>query len=239
MDLRTTCDVLVERNRQRQQLRRTEQALTRQIRSLCRRILGGDKVEARLLYNAVIGRGSHPLMVKTALIVEPFLVARSTISGSLKETEIAMAALAKTLPVWPRVQATQGFGALGLASIVGETGDLNKYGSHSKLWRRLGLAVVGGHTQRKVRGLDPAIQGYNPTRRAVVWNVGRCILQAHSRVRQPDGSIGTGSFRIGYDERKAYELARGLAKGHAHRRAKRYMEKRLIRNIWRAWREAA
>lgn len=29
----------------------------------------------------------------------------------------------------------------------------------------------------------------------------------------------------------------GMKVGHAHNRAKRYMEKRLMRDLWRAWRD--
>jgi hypothetical protein len=69
---------------------------------------------------------------------------------------------------------------------------------------------------------------------------------------------GKSAYRAVYDERKVYERqkaqAEGLkvapsakipkekhaeyrSEGHSHLRAKRYMEKRLLRDLWRAWRD--
>ena len=70
-------------------------------------------------------------------------------------------------------------------------------------------------------------------------------------VRNPKDADGnsTGSVAINpwgalYVERKAYELAREvdgkpMTAMHAHNRAKRYVEKRLLRELWKAWRVAS
>ena len=44
-----------------------------------------------------------------------------------------------------------------------------------------------------------------------------------------------GPYRLLYTDRKAYELARGLKKSHAHMRAVRYVAKRILRDVWRIW----
>jgi len=136
------------------------------------------------------------------------------------------------LPVTEFVDSVRGFGLTGLAMIIGEAGDLGNYANPAKLWKRMGLAVMpDGKCQRKAT--DPARaaeMGYSPRRRAVVYRVGDSLIKGNK-----DG------YRELYDSRKAMELERlpADAKGrkmHAHRRAQRYIEKRLLRDLWRAWR---
>ena len=140
-----------------------------------------------------------------------------------------MEPLARELPVWPWAEAVQGFAALGLAQIVGECGDLANYANPAKLWKRMGVGLVAGERQRKVADKELAIaMGYNPARRAVLFVIGRSLVMGNQ-----DG------YKTLYDTRKAMELKRDpeMSKGHADRRAQRYMEKRLLRDLWRAWRD--
>lgn len=153
--------------------------------------------------------------------------------------ERQMKSLAKLLPVWPWVESVHGFGAMGLAIIVGEAGDLSQYANPAKLWKRMGLAVINGRSQRKVTDADEAvIQGYNPRRRSAMYTIGDAIVKAG------------GPYRAVYDERKAAKTAQHASelndKGkpvwppiRLHRDAQRYMEKRLLRDLWRAWRDTA
>ncbi len=234
------CEVLRERHRQRQDLLSAEVRMTMQIKAICRRLVKGDTSEAALLYDAISGNSSHPQANIAVLVTEPLVAARSTISACRIAVERIMEHEVKHLPIWPRVKATPGFGALSLASIIGETGDLANYSTHSKLWKRLGLAVIDGERQRRVLGAAAIEHGYNASRRAVVWTVGQCVFRAQSqRIDKRTGEITkpAGPYRLGYDARKELELARVETRGHAHNRAARYMEKKLIRNLWRAWRE--
>ena len=66
-------------------------------------------------------------------------------------------------------------------------------------------------------------------RRSAIWTIGDSLIKQNE-----DG------YRAVYDERKQYEKARDpeMSKMYAHRRAQRYMEKRLLRDLWRAWRDA-
>ncbi len=146
-----------------------------------------------------------------------------------REIEKPLEKLVKTLPVWPWVQAQRGFGALSFAVVVGEAGDIGSYANPGKLWKRMGLAVFDGKSQRKSANKEEALrQGYSPQRRSFMYVVGDCLIKAG------------GDYKAVYDARKAYEVARDpeIAKLHAHRRAQRYMEKRLLRNLWQAWRAA-
>ena len=146
--------------------------------------------------------------------------------------EKRMAKLAAELPAVAFVETVRGFGTTGFAQIVGEAGDLAGYANPAKLWKRMGLAVAAdGKCQRK--STDPetaAAMGYNPRRRSIMWRIGDSLLKGNK-----DG------YREMYLSRKAMELERLPAdekgrKMHAHRRAQRYVEKRLLRDLWRAWR---
>jgi hypothetical protein len=151
---------------------------------------------------------------------------------SLKEME----RLAELLPVWKAFgEGVRGFGRGSLAVIVAEAGDLANYSTKSKLWKRMGLAVMEGMRQGHVpKGLSRDDRnaayiehGYSPKRRSRVWNIGDALIKGN----------GDGVYRAAYLKRKEYELARDpeMPKIHAHRRAQRYMEKRLLRDLWRAW----
>jgi hypothetical protein len=59
--------------------------------------------------------------------------------------EKAMEKAAKELPVYPWLENIRGAGALGLATIVAEAGDLSNYATPAKLWKRLGFAPFDGH----------------------------------------------------------------------------------------------
>lgn len=146
--------------------------------------------------------------------------------------EKQMVKLAKTLPVWPRLEQIRGFGPLGLAIIVAEAGDLSNYPNPAKLWKRLGLAVIDGKRQggpaKGATKEDWIAHGYNPQRRSRVFTIGDALIKGNR----------DGPYRQLYLARKELELTRVKTKMHAHRRAQRYMEKRLLLHIWEAWRAA-
>lgn len=157
--------------------------------------------------------------------------ARDMYGAYAKTLAKEMEKAAKQLPVWAAFgEKIKGFGAVALAQIVGEAGDLSHYGNPAKLWKRMGVGLVAGERQKRVRDPELAVvMGYDPERRSIVWNMGECLVKLN----------GDGPYRRLYDTRKEYEHERDpeMSKGHAHARAKRYMEKRLLRNLWRAWRD--
>ena len=234
--------------RQRQDLHRAEKSLTLQIKSICRRACGGDKGEAALLYDAITGSGEHSKAIFTTSACLPFFAAIEAIRPMRLGHEKTLAILAAQLPVVDFVEQTGGFGLLSLAAIVGEAGDLSNYASVARLWKRMGLAVFDGQCQRKHKDKEMAeLYGYSPIRRSVMWVIGDTMIKSQSAiVPKPESKVvrlprAAGPYRVLYDERKLYELTKltNVAKpnGIAHNRAKRYVEKRLLRNLWRAWRD--
>jgi hypothetical protein len=151
-----------------------------------------------------------------------------------KKIEREMTQLVKNLPVASWSEGVRGFGAMSLACIIGEAGDIGGYAGPAKLWKRMGLAVMGEVRQGGLPKGSPAEawveHGYSSRRRSTMWVIGDCLVKSNR----------DGEYRTLYLERKAYELQRDpeMKPIKAHRRAQRYMEKRLLRNLWRAWREA-
>jgi hypothetical protein len=166
-----------------------------------------------------------------------------------------MKRLAKSFPVWTNFGAgVNGFGAASLAVIVGVAGALSNYSDKGKLWKRLGLAVINGSRQGSpgpgADDVDWIEHGYDRQRRSLIWQIGATMIKAQVRKVKDDDDEDTGErYATGcygelYLKRKQYEIGRvGLTKKggpngkHAHLRAQRYMEKALIRDLWRAWRE--
>ena len=55
-----------------------------------------------------------------------------------------MEKLAMQLPIYPWIESVRGAGALGLATIIAEAGDLSNYPNPAKVWKRLGFAPYDG-----------------------------------------------------------------------------------------------
>ena len=137
--------------------------------------------------------------------------------------------LAKTLPAYSFVEGIKGFGAFGLAQIVAEAGDLASYAAPAKLWKRMGLAVIAGMAQRRVTGAEALEHGFSPARRSIMFMIGDSLIKQQN------------VYRNLYLKRKEFEAAKqpDFSKMRLHLRAHRYAEKRLLRDLWRAWRNAA
>lgn len=158
-----------------------------------------------------------------AVTVALALKSREPFDERRKLVEKAMRKAARQLPVWPWVEGIRGFGDLSLAVIVAEAGDLSGYANPGKLWKRLGLAPKPAYRQA-----DNGAHMIPKARRAEIFAcVGDPLLKNNDD-----------EYRAEYDRMKAAYLERGWTKLHAHRAAQRYMEKRLIRNLWQAWRAA-
>lgn len=197
---------LIATHRQRQALVRAEGSLARQIKSIAR-TLGEDSPAAEL----------------AAL---PFIEARVGLHVSKLAAERQMRAAVRQLPIYAFIADVPGFGDIGLAQIIGEAGDLSRYGNPGKLWKRMGLAVFDGRAQRRVKDKAEAErQGFNPARRAVMHVIGDSLIKKENRYRD---------LYLARKEVEAEKLPDG-SKMHIHLRALRYMEKRLLRDLWNAW----
>jgi len=172
------------------------------------------------------GKGDEREVGAALELNAPLFVAQVPVHRWRLATEKEMVSIACGSPLAPFVWQTRGFGYLGLAQILAEAGDLSNYANPGKLWKRFGLAVFDGKAQRRSSDRDLAIEmGFSPRRRAVMWNIGDSLVKQGVKYRQL------------YLERKAYEQATspGLRPIQYHRRAQRFMEKRLLRDLWSFW----
>lgn len=145
------------------------------------------------------------------------------------QIEKVFTAQTKKLPVWDSFGAPiRGFGPVMLGQIVGVAGDLSLYANPAKLWKRFGLGLVGGERQRKHKDAELAeAHGYSPRRRAVMSVIGKMMLMNHKA-----------EYRELYLAHKATQREKhpDLSDGHIDNRAHRYVQKRLLLNLWKAWR---
>lgn len=202
---------------------------------------------------------THFSNVPAAII--PMILANATARGiwdaQRKEAEANMVRLAMTLPVWPWVQNIKGFGALGLAIVVGEAGiPIGDYRTVSGLWSRLGLAVIAGVRQQRMKGELGKLHKYSPMRRAELWAICSDSMFRH-QWRSANEETGEPARPIGlygevYARRRAVTEPRiestgnlsdkdpdKWTKGRCHNDARRIMTKVLMKDLWVEWRRTA
>lgn len=185
---------------------------------------------------------------------------------AFNETELpikkSMERLAKTLPVasWAELPEQKGFGLLSLATVIGETGNLDNYTNPAKVWKRMGCAPIQfnddtfmGATWKS--GKDGKLPsgiwseaGYSPRRRSVAYVIGENLIRGNF-----DGigkSKKDGPYRKRYAETKArffaahpdYESADEDKKGQpglrCHRHGMLLATKMLLRDLWVEWHKA-
>lgn len=157
----------------------------------------------------------------------PIIIARNQLHHERMVREKQLEKRAKQLPVWPWAESVRGLGALSLAQIIGETGNLSNYANPAKVWKRMGLAVIQGQRQRKTTDKELAIEmGYNPRRRSVIWIVGDNLI----RTTNPEYK----AFYNAEKERLAEKWPEA-PDAHLHKAAHRHMEKRFLVDLWREW----
>ena len=228
--------------RRYEDLRRARQRIELQAIATCRNVCGGDKTEGMKLYKSPTPQ--------VAVWLTPYEAAMQPLTDAIKEQEKLLTKLGKRLPVAAWADTVPGLSHRFLSAIVGECGiGPGEFKSVSALWKRMGMAVINGGRQRRVTGEAALEHGYVARRRALMWNIGDQVA-VRQGVRNPKDEDGkpTGAVPINpwgalYIERKAYELAREIdgkpvTPMHAHNRAKRYVEKRLLRELWQVWRQA-
>lgn len=191
-------------------------------------------------------------------IILATIQARSPFDAIEERTSAELKSLAQSLPVWGWVESVKGLGAISLATIIGETGDLSNYANAGKLRKRFGLAPItqgnvtrAGSTWAKRGGLHKEewiLAGYSPRRRSRMFVIGDCLIKQDSPYRQiyvarkeyekekaeASGLTVLPSARIPKGKAEGY-----MSEGYIHRRAQRYMEQKFARDLWRAWRRAS
>jgi hypothetical protein len=240
---------LVEQWRRRQDMVRARISLELQAQAICRRLSHDDKAKAGKLWAAIRADPAHPLRGW----LNPFLVAMEPLAAAQKELDRTVETLARELPTYAWAKAIPGLGDLSFGGLVAETRiGPGAYRSPAALWKRMGLAVIDGQRQRRVTGKAALEQGFAPPRAALMWNIGNNIIKAQLRNEKDEAGkrIDGSSHAIGalgqvYLDRKAYQNDRNAEREtpwpplHIHNDSRRYMEKRLLLQAWRAWRRAS
>ncbi|WP_216839240.1 hypothetical protein [Falsiroseomonas tokyonensis] len=181
----------------------------------------------------------HALSASTPIILQS-AAARAGWDKLRAECERDMRRLAKTLPVYGWAQQVRGFGDLGLAIVIGETGDLSLYATKERVWKRLGLAVIEGFRQSRRSDVEQAAaHGFNPKRRAEIWAIADAMFRHQWRGAKEDAPPhALGPYGEAYARRKAGTEAREWTPKHRDNDARRIMTKQLVEDLWREWRKA-
>lgn len=245
---------------QRRDLLATASGLTNRLKALTK-IRRGLPVSAKVS-EAMIAETPYPP-------IDTLLLARGVLRDHLHKLEAQLEKLAPLLPAYASLWTeTRGLGALGLALIAGEAGDLAQYDTHSKLWRRFGLHVGGGKAfyirRAGMSKADWKAAGYCPRRRSVIYQITDSLLKGQLKKVTKKASdvrrIALGPYGTVYLARKQLEREKAQAEGlkvapaakipekdahkyrsagHIHNRAVRYVGKKLLRDLWKVWRREA
>ena len=168
-----------------------------------------------------------------ALAIEPLTARR-------KEIEKAMIGAARSLPAWRWAAGVAGLGDLGLAVIVGETGDLSHYPNFRHVWKRLGLMPFDGKAcsvWRRTGGMPAGgweQVGYSPHRRAEIHACVAEPMLKHQIAAGRKTSTEFGSPKGRYGDVYVARRERtkrdhsDWTKAHAHADATRIMSKALV-----------
>lgn len=208
------------------------------------------------LYRQIVADPEHAYYE----IIEPYLTAAAPLEAKCEAYAKRLAKLAKQLPVYHWAAGVKGFGDVSFATIVGEAGDIGTYKSAAALWKRMGVAVIGGKAQGKPgagASADDWIEhGYRASRRSVMWNARAGLILGMGKWRAAFGEDVQANPDLTYFQRLFAERARleceKLGKpvtcsdkgrdsysSHAANRALRYCEKRLLKLLRQEWRKAA
>jgi hypothetical protein len=245
--------------RMRQRWHRAEKSLILQGKALCRSIVQGTKEEGSALFDDA--EAGKDVDSATLAALAPFLMSIEHFRKARLGVEKELASRAKKIPAYDWILSVRGIAAGGYASLIGEAGDIGSYKSVSALWKRMGLAVFEGVRQKRMTNAEDALlHGYNPSRRSVMWNIGNGIIGSMGRGKRPAPGADLDQYdwtpyeRL-FVERCRYECANNPEKmplatsvkdgelresypKHAQARAKRYVEKRFLRDLYAKWNTA-
>ncbi len=164
--------------------------------------------------------------------------------------EKAMERAAKLLPVYPWLEAIRGAGALGLATIIAEAGDLSNYAYPAKLWKRLGFAPFDGYAgstwkreKWRPRALSKDEWIANPfsgERYALMAQIATWLVNAQwigaAKSKSGEGEPN-GPYGEVYAKRRAHtkKTHADWTDGHRRNDALRITMKRFLLDLWNEW----
>jgi hypothetical protein len=258
--LQTLCDSIRSQHRDRRFAMKQQQKMDRSLESYIRGEFTNwspdlpekereayNREVKRLLTAARKGEPVNPRIVVLARLTDQ---ARAAFDEQRDETEKLLCTMAKQLPVWPWIEAIPGVGALGLATIVGEVGPLDRYPNVAKLWKRIGHNTIHGLAPstwkfdswrpRALTKEEWTEAGFSGERYAQVSQVAQFLWmkqwtgknKTEDGVGKPDGPYGEIYFKRRQHTAETHPEWTDL---HAHKDALRIMMKQFLKNLWVAW----
>lgn len=198
--------------------------------------------------------GEDEIVTGIRPLVEMNEKARAPSDDLRKHAEKRMEKAAKSLPVYVWAKGVRGFGEVGLATILAETGDLSKYANPAKVWKRLGFAPyqgAAGSTWKRATWRERALTAdewtenpFNGERYALMFMIAESLFKAQwiGKGKTEDGQ-GKPNGRYGevYAARRAHTAVTHpeWTPQHAQRDALRVMMKRLLADLWQEWNHPA
>ncbi len=254
-----TIDIIKGHHRRRRYAMKLQQKLDRALESYVRINYTGwnpdaDESEreksnrevAKILTAARAGDGDAAL----TQLVQRTDKAREPFDAIRKEAESAMEKLAIKLPVYPWIESIRGAGALGLATIVAEAGDLSIYPNPAKLWKRLGFAPYDGHAgsswkreKWRPRALNKdewIAHPFSGQRYALMYVLIDAMMRAQLIGKTKSGSgksEAAGTYGSIYVARRAHTETThpDWSDGHRHKDAMRVTMKAFLKDLHVEW----
>ena len=156
----------------------------------------------------------------------------------------------KNLPIYAWVEQIRGVGALTLANIIGETGDLDNYDNPAKVWKRMGCAPfesngethtgkawkIGKWHENKLTKSDWVDFGYCPRRRSVMYNLSKgIVMQCSGKNAEKEGADNVYMLRYLEAKEVAKEKHPDWSDGHLNSHGLLLAGKRFLREMWIEW----
>jgi hypothetical protein len=273
IDVRSICDSLRNIQAMRTSALRDRNALANRSRAFVRRAMGWrmdlPDAERERINDAAAAvvksiQNHEPQTDPLAIRVAPYVVANEAAQGPsqalLDDLEKQMERLAKTLPVYAKfVEPLKGLGALGLAIIVGEAGNLSDSATPSRLWKRAGLAPKPCYAMTTKDGNEAHL--IPRARRSAFWTIADSMFRQDNQYTRSiwpyvakeiekakaEGLVVSAGSKQTADNWQSHGVERPEVKvkagtpnrtcGHIQKRARRKAEKDMLLDLWKAWHE--
>ncbi len=257
MSLAATCEWLMELRVQRNACLRARIRIDNAAVAMLRRAFGEAPVPGARISRAQKAWSrlltQKPLTAQDAadadLVLETlkaFAVSRAAMQDPIDRIEKEMLAQARLVDMGEFVSGVRGFSLMGVAAIIGETGDLRLYPHPRMVWKRLGLmpwnGAAGSNCASKGLSADDWTRlGYVPRRRAAMRVLEEALLKhqieaagkSETAFGRPTGRYG--EVYVARRERNARERP-DWTPGHSKDDASRIMIKTLVSDVWSEWR---
>ncbi len=261
-------EALIQQHRNRRFAIKTQQKLDRSLESFVRRNFTSwspdlpekeaAKQNARVHQIIKMARNTDETDAIATLVrpqVEAIDASREIWDQQRAVAEKERLRLVRMLPIAAWLETVKGAGPSSLADIIGEAGDIGSYATHSKLWKRLGFAPYDGFAgstwkretwrPRKLTKEEWIANPFSGERYGIMRSLSDSMFRANwqgadNKNNDTGASRPHGHYGELYARRRAHTKIthEDWSDGHAHADALRYMFKKYLRDLWKAWRKA-